>query len=62
MLAASGRLSDISSENWPLVSPSGRNAASKAPRHRPRRLLKVQAQAGVANPERNVERELVIGC
>ena len=29
MLAGCGRLSDISSENWPLVSPSGRSAASK---------------------------------
>jgi hypothetical protein len=28
MLAGLARLSDINRENWPLVSPSGRNAAS----------------------------------
>jgi len=29
IVGGSGRFNDISSENWPLVSASGRNAASK---------------------------------
>ena len=33
----------------------------KAPRHRPRRALKVQTKTGVANPERGFERYLVQG-
>jgi hypothetical protein len=54
MLAGSGRLSDISSENWPLVSPSGLSAAP-----RPCCPLQMQAQAGVPHLKGNLKRQIL---
>ena len=59
MVGGSGRLSEISSENWPLRQSERPQCLVEAPRQRARGALHVQAQAMVAHPMGEFERRRI---